>query len=172
VNLNEWRRLVRLRAKGLCERCGAPEPEHHIHHAHHADRDKSNNVLSNGEYLCAQCHNLEHLEELRTVLCGREFSAETRTKIGEKSRSREPWNKGRTHVYSAEALTNLSAGQKRRLERSDERERLLGLRRGKPLTDGHRAKLRESSRSASLAAWAPGGARRIAQERRNHESKS
>jgi 5-methylcytosine-specific restriction endonuclease McrA len=44
-------------ANGICERCGDIEERMHIHHR---DRNRSNNHISNLDYLCGSCHNQVH----------------------------------------------------------------------------------------------------------------
>jgi hypothetical protein len=48
--------LKAIHARGACEKCGSEEDLD----AHHIDEDRSNNVLSNGELLCVECHDAHH----------------------------------------------------------------------------------------------------------------
>lgn len=50
----------------------------------------------------------ESIEKTRLASIGRIHSEETRKKIGEASKGREPWHKGKTNVYTEEQITNLS----------------------------------------------------------------
>jgi hypothetical protein len=69
--------LVRARAKYKCERCNRTEEElglisykrngktllRSALQSHHKDGNRENNILKNGECLCATCHNKEHEEK-------------------------------------------------------------------------------------------------------------
>jgi hypothetical protein len=132
----QWRQEVHARAGEKCERCKAaedPRPDGgtYRHHCHHKDRDRTNNTLENGEYLCGDCHAKEHgnpgVKILAASRRGVSPTEDTIRKKCEASRGRIPWNKG--------------------LE--------LG-----PLSEEHKKKLRAAMGKATSAAWAPGGARR------------
>lgn len=68
-----WRELVLKRAGGLCEECkrygrvdedGLPPKATIAHHIKHADEyPELRYVVSNGEALCAKCHNKMHPEK-------------------------------------------------------------------------------------------------------------
>lgn len=102
-----WKNAVRERAGEKCERCERsedPRPDGegtYRHHCHHKDRDRSNNTLANGEYLCGDCHDAEHggtgkVKAWSESTRGHTFSDETRTRMGESKKGIVPWNKGRT----------------------------------------------------------------------------
>lgn len=48
--------LVRIRQNGLCMMCNKPPPRWEYHHK---DGNRSNNVLSNCEGLCPNCHSVK-----------------------------------------------------------------------------------------------------------------
>jgi len=52
-----------LRARPICERCGAAWSRH----LHHRDRDPFNRADANVEALCRECHEREHAGEAREV---------------------------------------------------------------------------------------------------------
>ena len=53
----------RQNKKPHCERCGFVASDLCQLDIHHKDRNRKNNLLSNLETLCSNCHRLEHVEE-------------------------------------------------------------------------------------------------------------
>ena len=160
-----WRKAINDR--GACERC----PRTERLHAHHKDRDRSNNVLENGELLCVWCHDEEHNKGGALVALDakvRNPSEETRRKRGEASRGKK---------RSDEAKARMASIQRKLMEDPIHRAKMVvagrasaALRRGVPMSEEEKEKRRkpmsEESKASYRTAWAPGGARRIAQERR------
>lgn len=59
-SLAEWRKAIKRRANGVCEKCGENGIEaHHIRPVYQGGV----NVLSNGVYLCKPCHNAMHRDK-------------------------------------------------------------------------------------------------------------
>jgi hypothetical protein len=123
----QWRRELRSRANGCCERCGVEEFDRR-HHGHHIDRDKTNCTLENGEYLCTVCHGQEHYEEkllafieaaanrigkhhspetiekIRVSNLGKKRTAEARENISKGHLGHSAWNKGIPQTEKAKDL--------------------------------------------------------------------
>lgn len=81
----------------------------------------------------------ESIEKIRIANIGRVRSEETRKKISETSKGREPWHKGKTNVYSEEQIKAISDSVKRLWDNKDYRnktiEKMKGAKRSKDTID-------------------------------------
>jgi hypothetical protein len=130
---SQWRKAIR--ARGACERCGSTEQLH----AHHIDRDPSNNVIENGELLCASCHDAEHDAQGKLVALSAASSNPT-----EDTRAR------------------MKASADRRWSRPEERDRLKeseaaqAQRAENHRSDGRRQAVAEANRTRARKKCLPG----------------
>jgi len=91
------------------------------------------------------------------------FSDEVKKKIGEKSKGRIPWNKGKKGIYSEDTLKRISETQigkkpwnKGLIKETDERVKKYSKSRiGMKFTDDHRKNLKESHKGQ--ISWNKGG---------------
>lgn len=61
-SLAEWRKAIRKRANGVCEKCGAEGvAAHHVIPVYQGGI----NALSNGIYLCQACHSAQHTDNAK-----------------------------------------------------------------------------------------------------------
>jgi hypothetical protein len=196
VDLSQWKKAIRERAGGKCERCGRPEDERpngrgtYRHHCHHKDRDRTNNTLENGEYLCGDCHDEEHggrgnitaRDAAQRAYVESGFTEDTRRKISESQHRRfeDPAERERTAKKSQAQMADPAQREKQRLthlgkkqtaEANRKRSETLRARGGcqpgctcglHSQSDEHKRK----NKAGVTASWAPGGAKRVAFEQR------
>jgi group I intron endonuclease len=76
----------------------------------------------------------------------KELSEETRERLVTIRKGKEPWNKGKTGVYSEEMLFRMGKGGKRRIDSEETRRKKSESRKGKTHSLETRAKMSDSQR--------------------------
>jgi hypothetical protein len=148
LTLSQWSRAVK--AAGKCARC----PRTERLHAHHIDRDRTNNTLGNGECLCVWCHDEEHEKSGRLIAWD---------EAARRSASTQFTDPEQRQVRVLSTQQQMEDPEQRRLRQESTRRQWKDPEHRSRVSSA----LKASMKAATTAAWAPGGKRRLAQERRN-----
>lgn len=132
----ERRRRVLSRAKGLCERCRV-RPASHVHHLTY--QRLGNEPLSDLLALCWQCHNEEHPHRDFDPMRGR--VAKHRRRKKKLTELDLAWIDFRAELKNRELAREV-----------EERAERKGSRRRRPVSKQEKARRKEESQAARLAA--------------------
>ena len=124
---------ISLGGEGTHGLCGEKHPMYGKHHTEEAKKRMSEN--KKGKYVGENSPNY-----------GKHLSEETRKKMSEARKGNEPWNKGKTSVYTEETKKKMSEAHKGKILSEETKRKISENRNGMHFSEEHKRKISESKK--------------------------